>query len=72
MLNTVSHIGKQTNTRYHYISNKMGKINKTDNVCKKVEQQALFSIAGGSVKWNSRFGKSEVPVKMQWTWTRQS
>ena len=48
------------------------KINKTDNVCKKVEQQALFSIAGGSVKWNSRFGKSEVPVKMQWTWTPQS
>lgn len=50
----------------------MDKINKTDNVCKKVEQQALFSIAGGSVKWNSRFGKSEVPVKMQWTWTPQS
>ena len=52
----------------------MDKINKTDNVCEKVDQPALFSIARGSVKWNSHFGKSVVPVKMQhvYPWTQQS
>ena len=45
----------------------MGKIKKTDNtnVCEEVEQLVLFSVAGGSVKWYSHFGKPEVPAKIK-------
>lgn len=49
----------------------MGKIKKTDdtNVYEEVEQLALFSIAGGSVKWYNHFGKPEAPAKIKHLYT---
>lgn len=49
----------------------MDKINKTDNVCEKVEQQALFSIARG-LQMEQSLWEIVASVKCNGLWTQQS